>query len=217
MRQTWLVPALSCSRACAVAIEVAIIVTDSPPLITLAVAQSLDYLLYPALQIIIPDAVFHEATFSAGKLGAGEILDWYRAHTDQVRVEPTDIFSEEMVLRESMPGRRPARDVGERAAIEIIRNYPLADDARALLLSDDRDASRLLVFEPEKTILLTTWDYLRQLEAGRRIQSADAVIERVRQAGRNPPRRDLWSDHDPEVREAVRAVIERAHRGETPE
>ena len=199
------------------AIEVAIIVTDSPPLITLAVAQSLDYLLYPALQIIIPDAVFHEATFSAGKLGAGEILDWYRAHTDQVRVEPTDIFSEEMVLRESMPGRRPARDVGERAAIEIIRNYPLADDARALLLSDDRDASRLLVFEPEKTILLTTWDYLRQLEAGRRIQSADAVIERVRQAGRNPPRRDLWSDHDPEVREAVRAVIERAHRGETPE
>jgi hypothetical protein len=200
-----------------VAIEIAIIVTDSPPLITLAVAQSLDYLLYPALQIIIPDAVFHEATFSAGKLGAGEILDWYRAHTDQVRVEPTDIFSEEMVLRESMPGRRPARDVGERAAIEIIRNYPLADDARALLLSDDRDASRLLVFEPEKTILLTTWDYLRQLAAGRRIQSADAVIERVRQAGRNPPRRDLWSDHDPEVREAVRAVIERAHRGETPE
>lgn len=199
------------------AVEVAIIVTDAPPLITLAAAQSLDYLLYPLLPVIIPDAVFHEATHAAGKLGAQAILDWYRAHTDQVRVEPTNIFGEEMILRHTMPGRKPARDVGERAAIEIIRNYPLADDARALLLSDDSDAARLLVFEPERTILLTTWDYLRQLEEAQRIQSADAVMEAVRQAGRNPPRRDLWSDHDPDIREAVRAVIERAHHGGTPQ
>ena len=198
-------------------IEVAIIVTDSPPLITLAVAQSLDYLLYPDLPVIIPDAVFHEATSAAGKLGAQEILDWYRAHTDRVRVEPTEIFREEMVLREALPGRKPARDVGERAAIEIIRNYPLAENARTLLLSDDRDAERLLVFEPEKTILLTTWDYLPQLEEAQRIQSAEAVIDVVRQAGRNPPKRDLWSDHDPAVREAVRAVIDRAHRDGTPQ
>lgn len=63
------------------AVEVTLIVTDSPPLITLAAAQSLDYLLYPALPVIIPDAVFHEATTSTGKLGAQEILDWYRAHS----------------------------------------------------------------------------------------------------------------------------------------
>lgn len=193
-------------------IEVAIIVTDAPPLITLAAAQSLDYLLYPELPVIVPDAVFHEATAAAGKLGAQEILEWYRAHTEQVRVEPSATFREEMVLREAMPGRRPARDLGERAAIEVIRNYPLADDGRALLLSDDRDAERLLVFEPEKAILLTTWDYLRQLEEARRIQSADAVMNAVRLAGRNPPRRDLWSDHDPEIRDAVRTVIEGAHR-----
>ncbi len=74
-------------------IEVAIIVTDSPPLITLAVAQSLDYLLYPDLPVIIPDALFHEATSAAGKLGAQEILDWYRAHTDRVRVEPIEFFT----------------------------------------------------------------------------------------------------------------------------
>jgi hypothetical protein len=196
------------------AIEIAIIVTDVPPLITLAAAQSLDYLLYPALPVIIPDAVFHEATSAAGKLGAQEILDWYRGHTNQIRVEPTSIFREEMLLRESMPGRKPARDLGERAAIEVIRSYPLLLEGRALLLSDDRDAERLLVFEPEKTILLTTWDYLRLLEEAQRIQSADAVMDLVRQAGRNPPMRDLWSDHDPEIRDAVRSVIERAHRDE---
>jgi len=193
-------------------IEVAIIVTDSPPLITLAAARSLDYLLYPALPVIIPDAVFHEATSAAGKLGAQEILEWYRAHTDQVRVEPTDIFRDEMYLREEMLGRKPARDLGERAALEVIRNYPLADGARTLLLSDDRDVERMLVFEPERTILLTTWDYLRQLEEARRIQSAVAVMDAVREAGRHPPRRDLWSGHDPEIRDAVRAVIDRAHR-----
>jgi hypothetical protein len=65
------------------AVEVALIVTDVPPLITLAAAQSLDYLLYPELPVIIPDAVFHEATYAAGKPGAQEILEWYRARTDR--------------------------------------------------------------------------------------------------------------------------------------
>ena len=88
------------------ALEVAIIVADVPPLITLAAAQCLEYLLYPALPVIIPDAVFHEATSAAGKLGAQEVLEWYRAHTEQVRVEPTSVFGEEMVLRETMPGRK---------------------------------------------------------------------------------------------------------------
>lgn len=69
------------------------------------------------------------------------------------------------------------------------------------------------VFEPEKTILLTTWDYLCQLEQAQRIQSADAVMEAVRLAGRNCPKRDLWTDHNPEISDAVRLVIEQAHKG----
>jgi hypothetical protein len=81
-----------------------------------------------------------------------------------------------------------------------------------LLLSDDRDAERLSIVDPAKLILLTTWDYLRQLEVAQRIQSADAVIAAVRQAGRNPPTRDLWSQHDPEVRDAVKAIITRARK-----
>jgi len=77
--------------------------------------------------VLIPDAVFHEATAASGKLGALEIIDWYRAHTDKVRVEPTEIFQNEMTLR--------------------------------------------------------------------------AI-------GRDPPTRDLWSGHDPEVRDAVRRIVE---------
>jgi hypothetical protein len=99
MTRTWRARGPFSCPACVVAVEVTIIVTDSPPLITLAAAQSLDYLLYPALPVIIPDAVFNEATGAAGKLGAQEILDWYRAHTDLVRIEPTATFQEEMLLR----------------------------------------------------------------------------------------------------------------------
>jgi hypothetical protein len=198
------------------ALEIAIIVTDSPPLITLAAAQSLDYLLYPNLPVIIPDAVFYEATSGIDKLGAQEIIDWYNENEGRVVVKPTKEFKEDSLLRDLIPGRKRAKDIGEKSALEIIRNFPFADNAKALLLSDDRDAERMVMIEPEKAILLTTWDFLRQLEEAQRIQSADAVMEAVRKLGRNLPKRDLWSDHDPEVRDAIRAVIERAHRRDEP-
>ncbi len=192
------------------AVDVKLIVTDAAPLITLAAAQSLDYLLYPELPVLIPDAVFHEATAAAGKLGAQEIIDWYRAHMDAIRIEPTEIFQRETSLLEAQGGHL-ARDLGERAALELVRAYPLQPQERALLLSDDRDAERLSIVDPDRLILLTTWDYLRQLEEAQRIQSADAVMEAVREAGRNPSKRDLWSGHDPEIRDAVKSILTRAH------
>ncbi len=188
-------------------IEVRIVVADAAPLITLAAAQSLDYLLYPELPVLIPDAVFHEATAAAGKLGAQEIIDWYRAHIEAIRIEPTETFQRETMLLELHGGRLP-RDLGERAALELVRTYPLGAQDRALLLSDDRDAERLSVIDPDRLILLTTWDYLRQLEEARRIQSADAVMDAVRAAGRMPSKRNLWDDHDPVVRDAVRRVLD---------
>jgi len=194
------------------ALDIRIVVTDAAPLITLAAAKSLDYLLYPALPVIIPDAVFHEATAAGGKLGAQEIIDWYRDHTDDVRIEPTEIFQKEMMLLEQ-GAQRISRDVGERAALEVIRYTHLLNDEddRALLLSDDSGVERLIVIDPDRLILMTTWDYLRQLEEAQRIQSADAVLELVMESGRNPPRRDLWSNHDPDVKDAVKAILDQAH------
>jgi hypothetical protein len=191
-------------------VEVALIVTDTPPLITLAAAQRLDYLLYPGLPVIIPDAVFYEATGQIDKLGAQEIIEWQRTHHAAVLIEPTEAFKNEL-QRLVRQGGRLEKDLGERAAVEIIRSFPLAERERAILLSDDRDVSRVVVVDPQKIILLTTWDYLQQLEAARRIQSADAVLEAARERGRNPPTVDIWSQHDPEIRDAVRTAIERAH------
>lgn len=196
-------------------VDVTIIVSDVPPLITLAAAQSLDYLLYPELPVVIPDAVFYEATRLADKLGAQEIVAWRNAHPDTVSVVATEAFKNEMT-RLATQGGRLEKDLGERAAVQTIRNYPLAENERAILLSDDLDVDRVVVIDPRKIILLTTWDYLRQLEEAQRIQSADAVIEAAREKGRHPPTDGLWNQHDPEIRDAVRAVIERAHQDVTP-
>jgi len=68
------------------------------------------------------------------------------------------------------------------------------------------------VVDPDKLILMTTWDYLRQLEEARRIQSTDAILDAIRENGRNPILRDLWSNHDPEVKDAVKAILERTHK-----
>ena len=191
------------------AVDLKIVVTDAPPLVTLAAARSLSYLLYPELPIIVPDAVFYEATAAISKLGAQDIINWYRKHVDKIHIEPTAAFQNETTLLAlgQATGRLP-RDLGERAALEVIRDSDLLKpDEKAILLSDDRDAERLIVVDPSKTVLLTTWDFLQQLEAAQRIQSADAVVEMARAAGRDVPKRDLWSRHDPSVKDAVKSIL----------
>lgn len=194
-------------------LEIRLLVADAAPLITLAAAHSLSYLLYADIPVVIPDAVFHEATASSGKLGAEEIIDWYRAHADRVRIEPTTAFQDATILA-SRAGRRLPRDLGERAALEIVRETRLIDapDDRALLLSDDKDVERLVVIDKNRLILLTTGDFLRQLEAAHRIQSADQVLALVRAAGRTPSERGLWDQHDPQVKDAVRSLLEQARQ-----
>lgn len=187
-------------------ISIKIMVMDAAPLIYLAAGRSLDYLLYPQLPVLIPDAVFYEATAATDKLGAREIVAWYRANLSRVRIEPTTIFQRETKALEVLGGRL-ARDVGERAALELVRAYPFADDERALLLSDDRDADRLAVVDPHRLVLMGTWDFLLQLENAQRIQSADTVRSEVLAAGITLPTRDVFGRHDPEVREAVREIL----------
>jgi hypothetical protein len=60
--------------------KIKLFVVDTGPLITLAVANSLDYLLYVQADIVIPDAVLYEATYDAAKLGAQDIIDWLKAN-----------------------------------------------------------------------------------------------------------------------------------------
>ncbi|HVC61940.1 MAG TPA: hypothetical protein VND19_16465 [Acetobacteraceae bacterium] len=70
-----------------------LLIVDAGPLITLAAAASLDYLLYVNGPVIIPDAVFFEATRDVARLGAGTIVEWVNANLGRMHIAPTNAFA----------------------------------------------------------------------------------------------------------------------------
>lgn len=189
-------------------------VIDTSPLITLAAAQALEYLLYPGLPVILPDAVFYEATVSADKLGAQEIVAWQRDSATQVMIAPTRLFAA-YLERTSAGVRYREPDLGERAALELLRDTPLLGPSeKGLFLIEDGQlmTQHFLTVDKERVIPITTHDLLALLEEQHRIQSAESVLARAREAGRTIRHYELYQDHPEEIRDAVRAVIARAHQ-----
>ena len=78
---------IGCSRS--MSRDLKLFVVDTGPLITLASAQSLDYLLYVNADIVIPDAVLYEATHDAARLGAQDIIEWAKLRRASIEIAPT--------------------------------------------------------------------------------------------------------------------------------
>lgn len=118
-------------------VKATLLIVDAGPLITLAAAASLDYLLYADGPVIIPDAVFFEATRDASRLGADVIVEWANARLDRVHIAPTNAFA--AFARDYEAGLTDRElDLGERAAVEYARHHcHLEPDERAVLLSED--------------------------------------------------------------------------------
>lgn len=94
--------------------DLKLFVVDTGPLITLAVAQSLDYLLYIDADVVIPDAVLHEATRDAARLGVQDIIDWVKAHRAHIEIAATKAYEQFDLARVTVPTLREP-DLGERA------------------------------------------------------------------------------------------------------
>lgn len=194
-------------------VRIALYVFDTGPLITLAAADSLDYLLYPDISVVIPDAVFYEATRDTAKLGAQSIIDWVKAHHTRIEIAPTNAYLNFDAARQVNPAAYTP-NLGEQAAIEVIEEPGrLRDDEKAILLCEETAVTRrIIVRERDRIIELTTLDFLTLLEQERRIQSAEAVFDRAIAAGRTPTRTEKLSDHDPAIRDAVRETLSAARR-----
>ena len=187
---------------------VSLYVLDTGPLITLAAAGSLDYLLYPNVPVVIPDAVFYEATRDTAKLGAQSIIDWVKEHHRQIEIAVTHAYLNFDAAREVNP-RAYAPNLGEQAAVEVIEEPGrLQGDVKAILLCEETAVTRrIIVQERDKIIELTTLDYLTLLEDVQRIQSASAIFDRAIAAGRVPSRVEKFADHDKLIRDAVRDTL----------
>lgn len=183
-----------------------LIVTDKSPLFTLVLANSLDTLLRPGLPVSIPDAVYTEATRVHGAPGASQIVDWLNDHLDMVRIVPTDVgIDQQRRLEEG----RSIRGLGEQAAIETLERFLRSDPAaEALLLFEDTDVEKRRAIVDQRVGLISTGDFLRELEAAQLIQSADYVLDQAAAQGRNVERQRRTIEDDT-TRERLREQLAR--------
>lgn len=159
-----------------------IIVTDTSPLITLAVADELAVLLLPRIPIEIPDAVYNEATRIKAAPGAVQIGEWINRNSDMVRIVPTQTgIDQQRRLEEN----RPTRGMGEQAALEAIGIFlDLHPEDRVLLLFEDADIEKRRAFLDERTSLISTGEFLRVLEHENEIPSAEKILDKAAASGR---------------------------------
>ncbi len=182
---------------------------DAGPLITLAAADSLAYLLYPDVPVYIPDAVLYEATVKSGALGAENIALWVQEHPDLVRPIVTRAYVDFLTLRSTDPTYR-SRDLGEQAALEAIRyGLPLSVNERAILLTEDDKAVKVFVLpqDLERLIPIMTFDFLTGLERAGRINSAEEVYRLAAEAGRNASRDSALKAQHERAQAAVEKLL----------
>lgn len=182
-----------------------LIVTDTSPLFTLVLADCLDALLRPGLPIRIPDAVYIEATRVHVTPGAEQIMEWINDHLDVVTIVPTDIgIDQQRRLEEG----RSIRGLGEQAAIEALERFlRLNPTAEALLLFEDSDIAKRRAVVEERVSLISTGDFLRELEAAGLIQSTDYVLDQAAARGRNVERQRMTLE-DATTRERLRGQLQ---------
>src|SRR5271155_710113 len=183
-----------------------LIVTDTSPLFTLVLADALDVLIRPGLPVSIPDAVYIEVTRVRGAPGADRIVEWINAHLDMVRIVPTDIgIDQQRRIEEG----RSIRGLGELAAVEALERFLRGDPAaEALLLFEDSDVGKRRAIVDERVSLISTGDFLRELEAAGLVQSTDYILDRAAARGRNVEKQREAAD-DGTTRERLREQLVR--------
>jgi hypothetical protein len=188
-----------------------LIVTDTSPLFTLVLAGSLDVLLRPGIAVSIPDAVYIEATRVHGAPGAEQIVEWINAHIEAVRIVPTEIgIDQQRRLEEG----RSIRGLGEQAAIETLERFLRSDPAaEALLLFEDSAVGKRRAVVDQRVSLISTGDFLRELETAGMIQSTDHILDLAAAQGRNVERQ-REANEDSTTRERLREQLHRNRDGD---
>ncbi len=173
-------------------------------------ADALDVMLRPGMPVHIPDTVYIEATRVHGAPGAEQIVAWINLHLDRVRIVPTDIgIDQQRRLEEG----RSIRGLGELAALEALERYLRTDpEVEALLLFEDTDIETRRAIVEERVGLISTGDFLRELEAAGLIQSTDYIRDRAAAQGRNVERQRRAAGGEL-TRERLREQLQRRRDG----
>ena len=162
--------------------NLSIIVTDSSPLITLAIAGELDVLLLPKLRVLVPDMVRFEVIRYPDKPGSKEVLEWLRINSvaQKVFIESTEIFEDFLILQKAKPGHK-IKDSGESAAAEVLNNVLQNKDFGAILIFEDSAVKKpnYLRRLPNEVVVVSTSEFLHGLQANNLIESADKILDKA--------------------------------------
>lgn len=160
--------------------NIALIVTDAGPLITLAVADALDTLKLLGARIVIPDMVRFEVTRHADKPGAQAFLFWLDNNSELVEIGITEEFAEFTEMLALNPALR-TRNRGEMAAAEVLANELAAGVDAGLLLFEDSDIRKanFLVRIPDNVLILSTSTFLHGLQRRNLIADAELILDRA--------------------------------------
>lgn len=161
--------------------NLSIIVADSGPLITLAVARSLDVLFLPNLPVLVPDMVRHEVIQDLSKPGAALVAEWIRKYSPhKVKIAPTEVYEEFMLLRAINPATK-SKNRGEQAAAEVLERELEGQNFGAVLIFEDSAVRKtnFLIRLPDNVVVTSTSEYLCGLESRNLIESAQLILDRA--------------------------------------
>lgn len=164
---------------------ISLIVTDSGPLITLALAGELDVLIVKTeISVVIPDLVRFEVLRHMDKPAASEIDSWIRSNEpEKVRIASTEEYEEFMLLLSLKPNAK-TKSRGEAAASEVLKRELARGDRIGILLFEDGDvrANKYTLTAPDNVLMLSTAQFLMGLERENIIESAADILDRVTEA-----------------------------------
>ena len=158
-----------------------LIVTDSGPLITLAIAGSLDVLFLPNLPVIVPDMVRHEVIQDLSKPGAALVAEWIRLNDPRrLTVGPTEVFEEFLLLKSMNPATK-TKNRGEQAAAEVLGRELEGQDFGAVLLFEDSAVRKtnFLTRLPDCVVVTSTSEFLFGLESRGLIRDAQSILDQA--------------------------------------
>lgn len=165
-----------------------VVLPDTGPLISMAVADRLDLFQCFDRPVLIPDVVREECISNPDKLGYDRLNDWFsRAGGNQFRIIDTPFIDtyRKLAKAPTTPGKRPpTHGMGEATLIWTIANIDdiHARDAICLVLTEDGRAGDNL---PRSVHALSTRAWLNGLENLGFGVSASEIIKAIADKGRN--------------------------------
>jgi hypothetical protein len=188
-----------------------LIVTDTSPLLTLVFADALDIRCGPVCRSAsLTPSISKRPASAAHRERTRSSIGSTRISTRSGLSRPIGVDQQRR-----LEDGRSIRALGEQAAIETLDRFLRSDTgAEALLLFEDSDVSRRRAIIEEHVSLMSTGDFLGELEAAGLIQSADFILDEAAARGRNVERQ-RQAGEDAEAAARLRAQLEGRRGGGT--